>query len=173
MRPRREANRCPSRPRGAAAAPTAASARPGSTWKRTVPLDRLLWRCGWIGSGRAAPHAELPTAVKIISEAGGPGGVRVPNPWVGICTLAAQARPDVVWEPLDVPCRACAATAVVSGARESPKQRYTFELCRECGDVVVERSLTATPRLVRLDVGNVGREPTSMGVRWLARGLGL
>ena len=131
--------------------------------------------CGWIGRGRAATDASRPgkTPITLVSEAGGPNDAPVPNPWAGIYRLATVAAPWVTWEPANAPCRTCGQVAIVRGLRENPKQRYAFDLCLECGEVVVSRTLTANPGLVRLDVGNVGAAPTSMGVRWLVRGLGL
>ena len=131
--------------------------------------------CGWIGTARATtdggPDGSGP--VTLVSEAGGPNDAPVPNPWAGIYRLAAAASPWVTWEPAEGPCRSCGEDAIVRGLRENPRQRYTFDLCLGCGEVVVSRVLKANPGLVRLDVGNVGTAPTSMGVRWLVRGLGL
>ncbi len=131
--------------------------------------------CGWVGRARPAPGGSpSDTApLTLVSEAGGPNDAPVPNPWAGIYRLARTASPSVTWEPADTPCRRCGEAAIVRGLLENPNQRYTFELCLGCGEVLVSRILTANPGLVRLDVGNVGTAPTSMGVRWLVRGLGL
>jgi hypothetical protein len=131
--------------------------------------------CGWMGRGRAITEAGDVGIVPIalICEVGGPNDVPVPNPWAGIYRLATDTSPWVTWEPAGAPCRECDTHAVVTGLRENPGQRYEFELCLECGEVVVSRILKANPGLVRLDVGNVGTAPTSMGVQWLVRGLSL
>ena len=130
--------------------------------------------CGWIGRAHTVVPAgpSQPALVAFVSEVGGPGDVPVPNPWAGIYRLAQQASPRVTWDPGSAPCRACGADAVVSGVRDNGTQRYEFDLCLSCGEVLVRRMLAATPGLVRLDAGNVGRDPTSPGVRWLVRGLG-
>ena len=131
--------------------------------------------CGWIGRGRPADDASAPDSapITLVSELGGPNDAPVPNPWAGVYRLATLASPWVAWEPADAPCPACGQAAIVRGLRDNPRQRYAFDLCLGCGEAVVSRVLTANPGLVRLDAGNVGTAPTSMGVRWLVRGLGL
>lgn len=131
--------------------------------------------CGWIARGRTArPKGKRgPTLTTILVEVGGPDDVPVPNPWAGIYRLSTKRCPEVVWEPTDSSCRRCHSASGIKGVREKQKQRYVFELCVECGEVTVKRILMATPKMVRVDVGNVATTPDSPGVRWLVRGLGL
>jgi hypothetical protein len=129
-------------------------------------------RCEWMARGRRAPDQDPSdrAEISVVAEVGGAGDAPVPNPWAGIYRLAS---PRASWEPVDRPCGGCGATATVRGLRENAMHRYSFGLCLSCGDVVVSRILKKAPALVRLDMGNVGTAPTSMGVRWLVRGLGI
>ncbi|MEQ8833448.1 MAG: hypothetical protein RIB67_03255 [Miltoncostaeaceae bacterium] len=108
----------------------------------------------------------------VTSTAGGPGFDGPAHPVQGILDLAATVRPDLVWSPAKRECTTC-GPMIIQAVQTGSQRRFDYDLCVTCGDVVVLRRLAATPRIVRVDAGNLFTAPRDGGPLWLARGLRL
>lgn len=109
----------------------------------------------------------------VTSMAGGPGLDGPADPIQGILDLAVTVRPTLVWTTARRDCGACGPDTVIHAVQRGSQQRFDYELCVSCGDVVVVRRLAATPRMARVDAGNLFTAPRDGGPLWLVRGLRL